>query len=303
MQTITATITSSAGDSELLTLTETATNTGIFTNCILTKTNGVDIPNDGVLYAPVGSILTASYTNATYPAQTSSATATILPASGVSALKIIKTIASPSGGQVALGQPVVYNLQIINSGSTVQTSVVVTDIFPSNSLSYVSASLTPTATVSNLLTWSNIGGLNPGQSTNIAVTFTALATGSATNFATATGVTATNSTSAVVLVTHAALNITKLLLSPTNSPVPIGSNVVFRLLIQNVGNTAIPTLPLEDNYSGAYFQYVTSTIPANGTGYGSLVWTNLASPTALADERHHHQRRHHDGRGTGQPRE
>src|SRR5262249_41552547 len=44
----------------------------------------------------------------------------------------------------------------------------------------------------------------------------------------------------------------------------------------------IPTLPLEDDFSGAYFQFVSATIPPDGSGAGSLLWTNLAASTPLA---------------------
>jgi uncharacterized repeat protein (TIGR01451 family) len=177
---------------------------------------------------------------------------------------------------------VTYNLQVVNIGSTTLTNAVVTDNFPSAKLSYTSASKIPTTIAAGILTWTNLGSFAPGQSTNFTVTFTTLATGGTTNSATANGGTVTNSSSVTVLITHAALNVTKILLSPTNTPVPISSNVVFRITIQNVGDTAIPTLPFEDNFSGAYYQFVSATIPPNGSGAGSLIWTNLAYPAPLA---------------------
>ena len=281
IQTITATLTSSSGDTEILTLTETGTNTGVYTACINTSTNA-GAPYDGTLNAPVGSIITASYNDPNNASYSSSATAAIQPLPGVPGVTISKTIVSPAGGQVGTGQPVTYNLQVVNTGSTLLTNVVVTDNFPSNQLSYLTASLAPTSTnLVGILTWTNIGAMSPGQSTNLSVTFVTVATGLATNSATANGGTAVNSSSVTLLVTHATLNVTKILLSPTNTPVAVGSNVVFRITIQNTGNTVIPTLPLEDYFSGAYFQFVSATIPPNGSGAGELIWTNLASPVAL----------------------
>ena len=283
VDTVLGTVTSSAGDSEVVALTETGTNTGIFTSCLTTSTNSGAGVNNGLLLAPVGSVLTVSYSDPTDPSDNTSATATILPSPGVSGVVMNKTILSPSGGQVGTGQPVTYNLQVVNNGSTVLTNVIVTDNFPSNALAYSTASLSPsTVATTGLVTWTNIGTMTPGQSTNITVTFITLATGIATNFATANGGTAVNSSSVTLLVTHSALNVTKFLLSPTNTPVAIGSNVVFRITIQNTGNTVIPTLPLEDTFSGAYYQFVSATIPPNGSGAGTLIWTNLASPVALA---------------------
>ena len=282
IQTVVATIVSSTGDSENVTLTETAANTGIYTGCINTSTNTVGATNDVTLYAPVGSLLTATYDDPNDPSFDSSATATIQPAPGVPGVTISKTILSPSGGQVGIGQPVTYNLQVVNSGSTTLPNLSISDTFSPAALSYSSASLTPTTVGSGLLTWTNLGAMTPGQIMNITVTFDTLAAGSATNSATANGVSATNSSSVVLLVNRAALNVVKTLLSPGTQPVGVGSNVVFRITVQNVGNSVVNYLPLEDTFSGAYYQFVSATIAPNGSGAGSLLWTNLASPTPLA---------------------
>jgi len=281
VDTVVATVISSAGDSELVTLTETSTNTGIFTGSLSTSTTSGAGANNSTLYAPVGSVLTASYSDPTDPTDNTSATATILPPPGVPGIVINTTTASPANGQVSLGQPVTFGLQVVNTGSTTLLNVSVTDNFPITSLGYQSASLAPNTVGAGVLAWTNLGSLTPGQSINFTVTFNTLATGTATNIAAVNGGTAANSSSATVLITHAALSVTKVLLSPTNTPVPVGSNAVFRITVQNMGNTAIPTLPLEDTYSGAYYQFVSSTITPDGVGSGNLIWTNLAG-TPLA---------------------
>ena len=238
--------------------------------------------NDGTLYAPAGSILTASYTDPNSSSYNSSATATIQPAPGVPGVVMNKTILSPSGGRVIAGQSVTFNLQAVNVGSTTLPNLSINDSFPSAQLSYSAASLAPNTVATGLLTWTNLGAFAPGQSTNITVTFTASATGVVTNFATANGVSITNNSSVSLQVNNPALTVTKILLSPTNTPVAVGSNVVFRITVQNAGNTVVNYLPLEDTFSGAYYQFVSATIAPNGSGAGSLIWTNLASPTALA---------------------
>ena len=177
--------------SENVTLTRTAATTGIYTGCINTSTNTVGTTNDGTLYAPVGSLLTATYDDPNDPSFDSSATATIQPAPGVPGVTISKTILSPSGGKVGISQPVTYNLQVVNSGSTTLPNLSISDTFSPAALSYSSASLTPTTVGSGLLTWTNLGAMTPGQITNITVTFNTLAAGSATNSATANGVSAT----------------------------------------------------------------------------------------------------------------
>ncbi len=284
IDTVSVVVTNSAGDYETLTLVETGTNTGIFTNSINVSTNIVGVPDNGVLYAPVGSILTAYYSDPTDPTDNTSATATVQPLPGVPGVVMSKTILSPAGGQVGVSNTITFNLQAINIGSTTLPNLNLNDTFPIARLSYVSARLAPNTTnlAAGLLAWTNLGALAPGQSTNITVTFLTTATGAATNFATANGVTATNASSVTFSINKTALNVTKILLSPTNTPVAVGSNVVFRITVQNTGNTTVNYLPLEDTFSAAYYQFVSSTITNNGAGAGSLIWTNLASPAALA---------------------
>ena len=287
VQSINATITSVASgvtnDIEGLVLVETGTNTGIFTACINATTNtAIPIGNGTNLVAPVGSILTVNYTDPTDTSDSTFATATVQPVPGTPGISMTKTIVSPTGGQVGVGVSVVYNLQVVNVGSTVLTNVAITDTFSSNRLNYVSASVTPTTILGGTLTWTGFGNFTPGQSTNITVTFTSSATGAATNSATVNSASATNTSTVTIAVNSAAIQVTKILLSPTNQPVAVGTNVVFRITFKNVGNTTINYLPFEDNFSGAYYQYVSATIPANGSGFGSLIWTNIASPVTLA---------------------
>ena len=141
---INVTVSSSYGDVENMTLQETGTNTGIFTGCINSTTNTNTSPGGGTFVAPVGSVLTANYSDPTDPTDNTSATATILPAPGVPGVAMNKTLVSPSGGQVTVGKPVTFNLQIVNTGSTILANVSVTDNFPSNKLSYSSATSHPT---------------------------------------------------------------------------------------------------------------------------------------------------------------
>jgi uncharacterized repeat protein (TIGR01451 family) len=286
MDSVVVTVTSSAGGSITLTLYETGNATGAFTNCFGTTTN-ISGANGSTLYAPVGAILTASYSSITSPAYPSSASATIESPPGAPpapAAALSKTIVSPTSGQVLLGQPVTYNLQVFNTGNTNLYNLVVTDSYPSQ-LTYTNASPAPaiTNTVSRLLIWTNLGPLAPGQSTNLSVTFVTSATGSTTNNAwVGGGGAALTTNSAAISVSQPGLSVTKTLLSPGSQPLAVGSTAVFRIVITNTGTTTITNLPLEDYFSGVCFQYVTSTIPASASGYGSLVWTNLAPTNGLA---------------------
>jgi uncharacterized repeat protein (TIGR01451 family) len=87
-----------------------------------------------------------------------------------------KTLIAPADGQAGVGESVQYNLQVVNSGSTVLTNVSVVDTFPSAKLSFDSASLSPSVAGAGTLSWANVGPLAIGQATNIQVSFTAIAT-------------------------------------------------------------------------------------------------------------------------------
>lgn len=65
------------------------------------------------------------------------------PAPGV---LVTKSLISPSGGSAVVGQTMSFNLQVIDTGNTVLPNFVLADVFPTNNLSYLSASVPATAT-------------------------------------------------------------------------------------------------------------------------------------------------------------
>ena len=200
------------------------------------------------------------------------------------AVTVNKTIFSPSGGKAGIGQAVQFNLQVVNSGYTVLTNLALTDRFPGTNFSFTSASVTPNIASPTNLVWTNLGSFASGQITNITVTFTVTNySANVTNFATAAAVGgSTNTGSAAVALTRSGLVITKTVLSPTNQPVNLGSNIVFRIVIKNTGLVAVNFLPLEDTFSADYFQFVSATTPPNATAAGDLLWTNLVAGSSLA---------------------
>ena len=102
IDTVTVTVTDNVtGDSQTMTLYETGVDTGVFTNSIPTTTNSVAVPNDGVMQAPSGSILTASYTDPTDPPiRAAPRRLSSSPPGSRARLAIYKTVVSPTGGQV-----------------------------------------------------------------------------------------------------------------------------------------------------------------------------------------------------------
>jgi uncharacterized repeat protein (TIGR01451 family) len=278
--TVTVTVTGSGGDSELLVLTETGTNTGVFTGGIR-LTNSATAGNSGALTAPQGSTLQVTYSDPTDSTDVTSDTAAVPTAPGTGAIQVTATLLTAS--PTVVSNTVQFNIQVVNTGSTNLPTVVLTNSFPTNALAFLSASLAPGTISGTNLVWNNIGPLAAGQSTNIVLTFTALSSASpATDAASASsGTGVTGSSSALVTITRPALTLTKTRLSPTNDVVSIGSNVVFEIVLRNTGDTVIPTIPLEDDFSATTFQYVSATIPPSGAGAGLLTWTNIAT-NALA---------------------
>ncbi|MGA2788607.1 MAG: SdrD B-like domain-containing protein, partial [Verrucomicrobiota bacterium] len=276
VESVAVTVTSTSGDSEQVTLTETSTNSGIFTGSIR-LTNSATANNNGVLTAPQGSLIQVTYTDITDPSDVSSDTAAIPMPAGTGAILVTDKLLTPS--QTLVGNTVQFAIQVVNTGSTNLPTVTLTNSYPTSALTFVSASGAPSAVAGTNLIWNNIGPLAPAQSTNILLTFTASGSASpatdAVNASGGGGV--TGSASVNVTITHPAIAITKTKLTPTNSVVGISNNVVFQIVIQNTGDTAVPTIPLEDDYSAAAFQYVSATIPPDGAGGGILMWNNIAT--------------------------
>jgi len=282
--TVTVSVDSNSGDSETLVLTETGPDTGVFTACLPASTSAGTGADNGTLLAPAGSVLTATYTDPVDPLDETSATASVAQPPGLASLSAGKTLVAPSDGQAGIGESVTFALQLVNNGSLTLTNVTLTDTFPAANLAYVSASVPPDASGAGSLTWNGLGPLAPGQSVAVSVNFTALAVASpALNSAqgAADGI-VTNNASAGVIITRSALTITKSLLVPAAGPVDIGSNVTFRVVVENTGTTAIESLPFEDQFSAGCFQFISASVNPDGAGAGSLLWTDLTGAGALA---------------------
>lgn len=282
-ETITATITSLAGDSELVTLTETGVNTGIFVVGIPASTAAPNTFNNGTLHAVLGDVLTVNYVDPTDSTDTGSDTATI--PNIAPAISVNKTLVMPADGQAVIGEALQYTVQVTNTGNTTLSTISLVDTFPTADLTFVNASVTPNSIVpAGTLTWNNVGTLTPGQSTTITLNFTALTTAApAVNTATAdAGGGTTGGDTANVTITDPDVTITKTLLSPNPGPANIGDNVVFRIAVQNTGDTAIATLPIEDTYSGADFDFISATVAPDASGSGSLLWLDVTGAGTLA---------------------
>ncbi|HYD48088.1 MAG TPA: hypothetical protein VEB21_07070, partial [Terriglobales bacterium] len=283
-ESINAVITSSpGGDSEAVTLTETGVNTGVFSTCIPASSIVPGAGNNGTIYAPTGTVLTANYVDPDDPSDTSSDTATV--PSGAPALSFSKTRISPAApdNTAVIGDAVTYRLVATNSGNAGLTGVTIQDAFNATCMTYSSSTVAPVNAAANPLVW-NIGALAQGASSTVDVTFTTIGactavTAQNTGTADSNETPASNAT-ANVTITGPSVNVTKTL--TTGSPADVGSTVTFTIDIQNTGTTAIESLPLADTYSTC-LEFVSSVPAADGSGGGTAVWDDiLAGGTQLA---------------------
>jgi uncharacterized repeat protein (TIGR01451 family) len=276
VETVSVVITTTSGDRETVTLTETGTNTGVFTGCITANT-GAAVPGNGVLNAPGGSGLIATYTDALFPSNTSSNSAIVrLPPGPQPVVSLFKTLVAPANSTVLLGSTVQFNLEVANPGSVTVTNVTLTDTFPSNRLQFVSATIPAnSSTPAGTLTWTNLGPLTPGTNLIISAFFTAKMAGALTNSATVTGTTNVGPVTAMATNNVSAIAVTKTLVSPIPGPAYINSNVVFQIAIANTGVKAITSYQLQDLFSSACFQFLGASVPPSGSGGGVVLWSSM----------------------------
>ncbi len=132
------------------------------------------------------------------------------------------------------------------------------------------------------LVWTTLPVLNPGQSLTITfrVTATTQVSSIYTNNVETAGtdnggnvVTDTDSAT-VTLTTSPGIVVTKTRVTP--SPVTQGSQVVYNLTVQNIGDTTLFTVPLVDSYNPTHLQFVGATpSPDSPVPAGTLTWNDL----------------------------
>ena len=283
-ETVTVVVSTAGGDVETVVLTETGPDTGVFTATLPASSTVEGADEDGTLHLPPGAQLVVSYADPTDPADQSSASAVVPLPEGVPGLAVTKTRLLPADGQALLGEPVRFAITVANIGSVALPAVALADAYPAAVLAYQAAEPAPDSAGGGTAVWGDLGALAPGQSATVVVDFLAAATSAlATNTATASadgGVSAFGFDT--VSIVQPALAVTKTILSPVPGPAAVGDTVQYRVVVANTGTTAIALLPLEDTFSAAYLQYASATIPPDGVGAGSLLWTNLTASAALA---------------------
>ena len=206
--------------------------------------------------------------NVPVPGMTSS-----VPYSAVAdALGLVKAVTRPVGRPAAIGEPVEFTITVTNKGPAPVLVVPLTDNFDTNLLSYVSASPAETTRVGGTLYWGDLGYLGIGGSTVVTTRFVAVTNGIGTNYVITTST--TND------VPHTNVNprvsIVKTLISPVGVAAQIGEQVVFRVAVSNLGDVALDTVPLKDQYEITYLTFAGAEPAADDmVNDGELNWSNI----------------------------
>ena len=194
---------------------------------------------------------------------------------------ITKTVANPL---VDVGQMVSYLIAVSNSGTLGMSSVLVTDTYPTNYITFVSAVPVPdTALAGGTLVWSNVGPIVVGGGTNIAVNFRAIHNtypGVMTNFVSSAVVTTNGASPAIISgsATNAILPsyaLSKAVIFPVGRSAVTSGPAYFQMTVTNTGDTPLHSIRLDDSYDTNVLLIASAPGATYSVGQGALVWTNL----------------------------
>ncbi len=281
-ETITAILSASSGDDEQITLTETGVNTGIFTACRNASSTVVGNDNNGTIYAPMGNLLTLSYSDLDLPTDECIETAVVN--STAPDVDIAIKLMEPNSGVAVVGEYIRFDITVSNPGNTDLTSLTLTNTFNAGQLTFTGASLQPSTTAAGSLTWIINVTIPQGESFTIETYFTGAApANTAVSTASVSGVDVNSVAVSAgpvnddVLITSPKVSVNKYLTAPSVGPYALGDTLTYKIDITNTGTTTVATLPLTDEFSTSCLQFVSAVPATDGAGGGVLLWNNLGS--------------------------
>lgn len=197
---------------------------------------------------------------------------------------LVKTLTSPTGGRPAdVGEAVVFTITVENTGPIGFSTVELNDTFDPAIIAFSNALPSETSTGVGTIHWADVGPLPVGASTNVVVTFTALAStspGDSTN-AVVAALTTTNGlplppqTSEVPFeVLSPSYVLQKQLIDPVGVAT-VGQSVVFAITLTNDGEVDLNPVGLDDVYDAAVLSFVSATPGVDASAPGSLTWNNV----------------------------
>ncbi|MEO1258229.1 MAG: DNRLRE domain-containing protein [Bacteroidota bacterium] len=281
------TLTSSSGDSEDLTLIETGPNTGVFLFCLPSNGLTVGSNNDGLLYAPMGDLLTMNYQDKDISADECSATALINSVNPE--VEIAIELIEPEDGVALVGEFIQFDITVSNPGPTPLTYLLLNNTFTAAELNYTGSSLAPDIINPGSLLWNIPVTIPSGTSYTIEVYFTgaspadpSVANASVSGNDENLSPVSAGPVSDDVIITNPLLTVDKYLIDPATGPFIIGDTLTYQIDITNTGSTTITTLPLVDEFDASCLEFVDANPATNGAGAGTAIWDNLGPLTVGA---------------------
>jgi uncharacterized repeat protein (TIGR01451 family) len=202
-------------------------------------------------------------------------------------VSVTKTLTS-SDATIQAGQDATFTIVLKNTGESRLTTVPLTDNFDPASLTFSTASVTPSSTGAGFATWNNLGALDVGQQMTVTVRLTAVAAppgATSVDTATVSGATdlwfvdaPTVVATAAVAITRPSVSITKILHQGQDTTVQAGQPVVFDIGVHNNGDTWVTGASVIDTWDPAYLGWVGAapTSPDSTAPAGTATWTNVA---------------------------
>jgi len=251
------------------------------------------------------------YTNSAEATGDDGAGSPVDPDTDTAGFEVVKPTGGPSVGvdkhlapgqpaTVRVGETVTYEIVVTNTGPSSIERLPLRDTYPSAYLTYDSAVPSPDAAAAGQLDWSDLTGggeLAPGDDITVSVSFTATApnrTDPAVNTASVSGAVdeygdtapdaadADSTLTVLPPITDPAVSVDKQLAPGQANPVVRGDEVTFRIVVTNVGDVPLVSVPLRDTFDGAYLEFVSADpAPNDASTAGVLLWDDLTGAGPL----------------------
>jgi len=203
---------------------------------------------------------------------------------------ITKDRTSPAGLDARVGENVVFDIVIRNTGELPLTVVPLTDTYDAADLMFVSASVPPDTTAAGSLGWNNVGPIPVGGLQTVTATFQALqSTAGATDLnqacttpATANGSLAEGCATAPYRVLAPSYTIRKTRTSPLTLPDTIGGQMTFNIEVENTGEVDLATVPLNDVFDASVLSFSSAVPTETAVNGNTITWTDIGGIAAGA---------------------
>lgn len=87
-------------------------------------------------------------------------------------LTVSKTLLTPASGSPQVGDAVVFQIALLNSGTTTISTLPLSDNYSAGCLAFASATPAPNSASGGVILWSNLGPLNAGATKTVTINFT-----------------------------------------------------------------------------------------------------------------------------------